>query len=250
MKWTSDYSLEKIFLTKEIILKNEEGMQIIMKIPTIADHILHPEINIFNNIINSKKSEMIKFYQTLTEQEIKTELQLCWNIMLKGYLKELQNLATAIRDALSFFFNSEVILSKGKIVINESFTLEEDFFNYMIYVLRKSEGMKVEPPRTFSSEADRQKYLKQLEQEEKIRQIRANGTNLISNGKQGGDKSFLNIFNMIIQAYPQYKFEDLYQMTFEQIVYLQENAGKVLKYMVERSAYAAGNLKKLNGFWE
>ena len=168
--------------------------------------------------------------------------------MLKGYLKELQNLAKAIRDALSFFFDSEVILNKGKIVINKSFTLEEDFFNYVVYILRKSEGMKVEPPRTFSSEADRQRYLKQLEQEEKIRQIRANGTNLISGGKQGGSKSFLDTFNVITQAYPQYKFEDLYQMTFEQIVYLHQNAGKILTYMTERSAYAAGNLKKLKGF--
>ena len=60
----------------------------------------------------------------------------------------------------------------------------------------------------------------------------------------------MDTFNVITQAYPQYKFEDLYQMTFEQIVYLQQNAGKILKYMIERSAYAAGNLKKLKGFWE
>ena len=252
MKWTSDYSLEKLFISKEVRLMNEDKQEVIIRVPTIAEHFSHPEINIFNNILGFKKDAIVEIFKHPPfDTEIHSNLELCYNLLINGKYKELLSISDAIRKTLNFLFNTNIKFKEGSITINNSLTLDEDLFEYVIYVLRKSEGMKIEPPRTFKSEADRQRYLEQLAREEKIRKIRATGTNLIQNGKQNGKNSIITGLSVITQAYPQYKFEDmLTTMCFEQIAFLQESAVKILNYQVERSAYAAGNLKKLKGFWE
>lgn len=252
MKWTSDYSLEKLFISKEVRLVNEDKQEVIIRVPTIAEHFSHPEINVFNNVIGYKKDTLIQLFKNPPfNKELTTEFELTINLLLNGKYKELMGIADAIRFTLNYLFNTEIIFEEGNIMVNESLTLDEDLFNYVIYILRKSEGMKIEPPRTFKSEADRQRYLEQLAREEKIRKIRAEGKTLIANGKQGGKTSVLTGLSIIIQAYPMYSFEFLLNtMCFEQIAFLQQSAGKILKYQIERSAYAAGNLKKIKGFWE
>lgn len=250
MKWTSDYSLEKLFVLKEITLTSEEKQEVIIKIPTIAEHFIHPEINIFNNILGYKKDVFIKMFNNPPfNKDIKTDFELVKTFLLLGRYEELIKIAESIRFTINYLFNTKITFKEGKIMINKSLTLDEDLFNYTVYVLRRSEGMKIEPPRTFNSEADRQKYLEQLAREEKIRKIRAEGENLLNN--QSKKSSMLVGLSIITQAYPQYKIEELLNtMCFEQIAYLQQSASKILKYQIEKSAYAAGNLKKLKGFWE
>ena len=250
MKWTSDYSVEKLFISKQIRLVNEKKQEVIIRVPTIAEAYQNKSFNIFLHIFNDKKGVFTDILQVL-QKNPKTDLELCWELLLCGHILELKDVSEAIRQTIKFIFQITNFKMENNIIwLSDSLTLDEDLFNYVLFILRKSEGMKVEPPRTFKSEADRQRYLEQLAREEKIRKIRSEGNALISNGKIGGKTSILNSFTMIIQAFPTYNFEQLFNMCFEQIVFLQQAAGKILKYQIERSAYAAGNLKKLKGFWE
>ena len=102
-------------------------------------------------------------------------------------------------------------------------------------MLRLSCGEKVEKPRTFTSEDERQFYLAQKVMEEKIKKIKTQAPG----DSEGLLKSFLSIqysFNL--------SFEYLAEQTMAQIHWLQKHAAGAVSYEVNAKAFAAGNMKK------
>ena len=102
-------------------------------------------------------------------------------------------------------------------------------------MLRLSCGEKVEKPRTFNSEEERQFYLAQKKMDEKIKKIKSQKTG----DSDGLLKSFLTIqykFNL--------SFDYLAEQTLAQIQWLQGYAAGAVSYEVNAQAFAAGNMKK------
>ena len=102
-------------------------------------------------------------------------------------------------------------------------------------MLKLTCGEKVEKPRTFDSEDERQFYLAQKEMEEKIKKIKAQAPG----DSEALIKSFLTItyvFNL--------SFDYLADQTMAQIQWLQGYAAGAVSYEVNAKAFAAGNMKK------
>jgi hypothetical protein len=102
-------------------------------------------------------------------------------------------------------------------------------------VLRLSCGEKVEKPRIFNSEEERQFYLAQRKMDERIKQIKSQRTG----DSEALLKSFLSIqykFNL--------SFDYLAEQTVAQIQWLQGYAAGAVSYEVNAQAFAAGNMKK------
>ena len=102
-------------------------------------------------------------------------------------------------------------------------------------MLRLSCGEKVEKPRIFSSEDERQFYLAQKKTEERIKQIKSQ--------KPGDSESLLKSF-LTIQYVFNLSFDYLAEQTLAQIQWLQGYAAGAVSYEVNAQAFAAGNMKK------
>ena len=102
-------------------------------------------------------------------------------------------------------------------------------------MLKLSCGEKVEKPRTFASEDERQFYLAQKKMEEKIKQIKAQ--------RPGDSDGLLKAF-LSIQYKFNLSFEYLAEQTMAQIQWLQTHAAGAVSYEVNAQAFAAGNMKK------
>lgn len=102
-------------------------------------------------------------------------------------------------------------------------------------------GEEIEKPRQFADEKARALYEKHKEDEEKIKNMKK---------KEGGDsEGLIKIFLLIVYAFPNFTFEELFKMTMSQINFLQTYAGNVCTYQFESNAYANGNLKKPPAFF-
>ena len=113
--------------------------------------------------------------------------------------------------------------------------ITEEIWEYILYVLRLSCGEKVEKPRTFTSEDERQFYLAQKKMEEKIKKIKAQ--------KPGDSEALLKSF-LTIQYKFNLSFDYLAEQTLAQIQWLQGYAAGAVSYEVNAQAFAAGNMKK------
>ena len=102
-------------------------------------------------------------------------------------------------------------------------------------MLRLSCGEKVEKPRTFDSEDERQFYLAQKKMEEKIKTIKSQ--------KPGDSDALLKSF-LTIQYKFNLSFDYLAEQTVAQIQWLQTHAAGAVSYEVNAQAFAAGNMKK------
>lgn len=110
-----------------------------------------------------------------------------------------------------------------------------------MYLIKLCCGEKVEKPRKFADEKTRLLYEKQKEYEKKIQEMKKN--------KGGSENSLVKIFLLICYAFPNFSFENLFEMTMSQVNFLQTYAGNVCAYQLESAAYANGNLKKAPAFF-
>ena len=114
--------------------------------------------------------------------------------------------------------------------------INNDIWEYILYILRLSCGEKVVQPPTFESEEARKLYLAQQEQEARIRKIKSQN----DTDKDGLMKAFV----AIVYAFPSLDFDYLFDQTMAQIQWLQKYAAGAVSYEVNAKAFAAGNVKK------
>ena len=227
-----NYSITQLFVKKEIkIFIDNKYFHLIL--PTLRD--LYEDdkwSNIFFLWTRTAKDSQKYYYK-----KVETALDMISLIVFDaGQYKEYKEL----HDYYEFYLKRwlpeiEMDYKLKQFKIN-GITINNDIWEYILYILRLSCGEKVVQPPTFESEEARKLYLAQQEQEEKIRKIKA---------QKGGDKdSLMKAFVAIVYAFPSLDFEYLFDQTMAQIQWLQKYAAGAVSYEVNAKAFAAGNVKK------
>lgn len=178
----------------------------------------------------------------LREQlNLKQELDL-YDIMLLllvdlGRYREYIKIYTSILYGFNKIVDDfKVDLSNRKLYSNDV-EITREVLEYLFYVIKESNGERVEEPRQFASEAERAFYLAQKEYEDQIRNMRQK--------QQGGSQdAMLKIFLSITYVFPSFTFEYLFEQTLAQIRWLQKYAAEATSYEVNKEIFAAGNMKK------
>lgn len=238
---TTNYDLTASFVTKDFLLYVENE--------TINIHLM-PLKSFYND------KDWLTFYNIVTtpikklrdQLKIQKELDLYDIIMLflvdlgkyKQYNKLYHSIIYGFNQIVDGF---EVDLSTHKMYANHV-EITREVLEYLLYVIKKSNGERIEKPRQFASEAERAFYLAQKEYEEQIRNMRQKQQN-------DGQDAMLKIFLSITYAFPSFTFEYLFEQTLAQIRWLQKYAAEAISYEVNKEIFAAGNMKrgsKLNFF--
>ena len=132
--------------------------------------------------------------------------------------------------------NFKVDLSNRKLYSNDV-EITREVLEYLFYVIKESNGERVEEPHQFASEAERAFYLAQKEYEDQIKSMR-------QKQQGGGQDAMLKIFLSITYVFPSFTFEYLFEQTLAQIRWLQKYAAEATSYEVNKEIFAAGNMKK------
>ena len=231
MEIKDNYSLFNLFLDKKVkIFVDQKTFQI--KLPTIREFSLNEKINAVYHMITLNEEKR----QKLLPIQCETSFDFVNAILFQlGVYKEYATVVKNLVEALEFFIPNLEIDYKNKELIVDSIIITEEIWEYILYLLKLSCGEKVEKPRTFASEDERQFYLAQKKMEEKIKQIKAQ--------RPGDSDGLLKAF-LTIQYKFNLSFEYLAEQTMAQIQWLQQHAAGAVSYEVNAKAFAAGNMKK------
>ena len=226
-----NFSLFNLFLDKKVkITVDKESFYV--RVPTIREFCLEEEINAVFHMWTLPLDQLEKILPIKTD----TSFDLVSNMFFQfGMYKEYSSIVDNFQHALEFFIPNIEIDYKNKELTIGNITITNDIWEYILYVLKLSCGEKVEKPRTFTSEDERQFYLAQKKMDEKIKKIKSQKPG----DSEGLIKSFLTIqykFNL--------SFEYLAEQTMAQIQWLQTHAAGAVSYEVNAQAFAAGNMKK------
>lgn len=226
-----NFSLFNLFLDKKVkITVDKESFYV--RVPTIREFCLEEEINAVFHMWTLPLDQLEKILPIKTD----TSFDLVSNMFFQfGMYKEYSGIVDNFQHALEFFIPNIEIDYKNKELTIGNITITNDIWEYILYVLKLSCGEKVEKPRTFTSEDERQFYLAQKKMNEKIKKIKSQKPG----DSEGLIKSFLTIqykFNL--------SFEYLAEQTMAQIQWLQTHAAGAVSYEVNAQAFAAGNMKK------
>lgn len=231
MEIKDNYSLFNLFLDKKVkIFVDQKSFQI--KLPTIREFSLNERINAVYHMITLNDEKRQKLLPVPCETAFDFVNAILFQLgMYKEYATVVKNLV----EALVFFIPNLEIDHKNKQLIVDGIIITEEIWEYILYLLKLSCGEKVEKPRTFASEDERQFYLAQKKMEEKIKQIKAQ--------RPGDSDGLLKAF-LSIQYKFNLSFEYLAEQTMAQIQWLQQHAAGAVSYEVNAQAFAAGNMKK------
>lgn len=230
----TDYDLTASFVTKDFHLYIDNDIINIHLVP-LKDFYNDRDWLMFYNII-------ITPIKKLREQlNLKQELDL-YDIMLLllvdlGRYREYIKVYTSILYGFNKIVdNFKVDLSNRKLYSNDV-EITREVLEYLFYVIKESNGERVEEPRQFASEAERAFYLAQKEYEDQIKNMR-------QKQQGGGQDAMLKIFLSITYVFPSFTFEYLFEQTLAQIRWLQKYAAEATSYEVNKEIFAAGNMKK------
>ena len=235
MKIDSNYSISRLFVTKkvDIILDDKISFTIVLK--PIKELFLDKDWNMTYHLWTAS-SNQIKQLFSIKDKEVTSFIMLQLIFFTIGQFDKY-------RKYYDMFFNKihelipgiEIDLGHKELKVNDV-SITEEIWEYVIYLLKLSNGEKVEKPPIFTSEEAKQRYLAQKAAEEKIKQIKA---------QKGTDKDALaKIMLSIIYAFPSLTIGYLYNQTMAQIQWLQKYAAGAMSYEVNAKAFAAGNVKK------
>lgn len=230
MNIKDDYNLFKLFLEKTITIY-VDNTYFKIKAPTIKDLYLNSTINATYHLITLSTTEMEKIIPNSKDSFAFIETIIFQLGMYKEYSKLAQTIVGGLRELLP---GVEIDYVNKQFII-EDLIITNEIWEYILYIIKLTCGEKVEKPRTFNSEEERQFYLAQKKMDERIKQIKSQKPG----DSEGLIKSFLTIqykFNL--------SFDYLAEQTMAQIQWLQKYAAGAVSYEVNAQAFAAGNMKK------
>lgn len=225
-----NFNIFNLFLTKDIkvFLDNQQSFKI--HVPTIRELVEEETINGIYHLL-ADETELKKFFPN-----IENSFQALRLIFFElGIYKEYSAIFNNFKQGLKFFIPSLEIDYTNKEFKIENITMTQEIWEYILYLIKLSYGEKVEKPRTFASEDERQFYLAQKKMDEKIKKIKAQ--------KPGDSEGLLKSF-LTIQYKFNLSFDYLAEQTMAQIQWLQGYAAGAVSYEVNAQAFAAGNMKK------
>ena len=231
MEIRDNFSLFNLFLDKKVKIYTDQTF-FIVRVPTIKEFTSDDKMNITYHMWTMSSSR----FKEVVPFECKTSFDLVVGVLFKfGIYKEYKVIVDNFKYTLDFFIPNIEIDYKNKQLIVDDIIITEEIWEYILYVLRLSCGEKVEKPRTFASEDERQFYLAQKEMDEKIKKIKAQ--------KPGDSDGLLKAF-LSIQYKFNLSFDYLAEQTMAQIQWLQTHAAGAVSYEVNAQAFAAGNMKR------
>lgn len=238
---TDNYSISRFFITKEVVITIDKKDFIKMKLKTVRDFF---EDSLWNGIYHmwtQDIDEWHKMFPPSTRSTLSTEYDYIKFIVFDlGIYKQYRDIADTIQKYFQELFEDVDFNFTEKEIIINGVTITSQIWNYIIYLLKLSQGEKATQPRTFSSPEEEAFYRKQLEYEKRINQVRAKAKSADGGDKEGLIKTCL----YIIYAFPALNFEYLFDQTMAQIYWLQKMAAGSISYGFNEKAFAAGNVKK------
>jgi len=235
MQITTNYSITRLFISKEIRFLIDNKTSFILKVPVIRDFYEDEELNGVLFLWTRTVTDAQKF----CFKKINSGLD-----VLKLYIfeavqfKEYNKISLQFRKYLELFIPEiQLDFQSHNFVIN-GLTITEEIWDYIIYLLKLTCGEKVVQPPTFSSPEARALWLAQQENEEKIRKLKA------TKGGGGEADGLMKAFLAITYKFPSFSVEYLFNQTMAQIQWLQKYAAGAVSYEVNAQACAAGNVKK------
>lgn len=239
MEITSNYSITRSFITKEVkvrIIDNNHVDSFTLLLRPIRDFFLDENWNIAYHLIsapNYKKLLMLK------ENVELTSLQALYLILFNlGAYDKFRQFYTVLLEQLTIILPEFELDKKNKKIKVNNLTITDEIWEYIIYLVKLSYGEKVEKPLSFSSPEAREFYLAQKAQEEKIALLKA------KNAKNQDENSLSKMMLSITYAFPSITIDYLWNQTMAQIQWLQKYAAGSVSYEVNAKAFAAGNMKK------
>lgn len=233
---TSDYSLTKLFLTKEINISIDSKQSFKIVVKTLKDFFDDHSWNGTYHLWTLSAKE----WQRLVSIELESSFDYIQLIVLElGKYKQYAEVARSFKRYLAEIIPDiqfNYVKNQSRIYIGD-ITITSEIWDYVVYLLKLTCGEKVNQPLIFNSPEEHAFYLKQQEMEEKIRKIK--------NENSKGDKDgLLKSMLSITYSFPSLTFEYLFNQTMAQIHWLQKMAAGEVSYRVNAQAMAAGNMKK------
>lgn len=241
MEWINNLSLTKLFTNKEVVLRNEKKEEIKMIVPTIKEKFNNENLIVFYGILSEGKKKFQEIFKVLNisiENNLDVINALCFKTVS---FVEFQRFRQDILKSFEFLFKTVKINDKREILI-QGHLLDINLWEEIEYILLTCDGESVTKMPANITPEYREFLQQQKENEEKIKKVKGASNN------SGSPDGILKIFLIIVYIFPSFNFEQLFDMTLSQIIWLQRLSSKAINYGVESIAYANGNLKKLNFF--
>lgn len=233
MNINSDYSITKLFVTKEVWI-TVDSKDFILKVKTLKDFYTDRDWNAAYHIWTSPVSKL-NTSLGLKEKTLTDSYDLLTLILFDlGQYNEFRKIYSLFDKVLKDIL-PQIEIKAPNILVN-GITMTREIWEYVLYILKLTSGEKVEKPLSFSSEEARQFYLAQKEAEERIKAIKSQ--------KDGNQDNIMKILLSITYSFPSFTVEYLFDQTMAQIQWLQKNAAGAVSYEVNAQAFAAGNVKK------
>ena len=231
MEIRDTFNIFNLFLDKKI--KVYVGSKFFyLRLPTIKEFSLEDKLNSTYHIWTLPTEKLQQMIPVPVEDSFHFINIVLFQI---GMYREYQSVVINFKTTLQFFIPNIKIDYREKELKVDDIIITNEIWEYILYLLRLSCGEKVEKPRTFASEDERQFYLAQKKMEAKIKRIKSQ--------KPGDSEGLLKSF-LTIQYKFNLSFDYLAEQTLAQIQWLQQHAAGAVSYEVNAQAFAAGNMKK------
>lgn len=226
-------SLSRLFVTKQVTIFVDQN-SFTLKVKTIKDLFEDDQWNAIYHLWTLPVTKI--------QAMIPIKINSAWDgidaILFKlgqyDKFRELYNLFTQYIQEIIPTVN--VDFANKKITVN-NITITDEIWEYILYILKYTQGEKVTKPLIFTSEEAKQFYLAQKANEERIAAIR-------QQNQKGDEDALAKILLSITYAFPSMTIDYLVNQTMAQIQWLQKHAAGAVSYEVNAQAFAAGNMKK------
>lgn len=233
MEIKSDFSLTRLFITKEINISIDSKQSFVVKVKTVKDFYVD---NKWNGVYCLWCMDILQWKNMLNQDFTNVWEYIKFLIFDLGKYSQYRDVADSFIQYLQdVILNLEFDWQRKECKIG-SLTITSEIWDYIIYILKLTCGEKVEQPPIFNSPEERAFYLKQLEYEARIKKIKQQN--------QGDKDSLIKGMLAIVYSFPSLTLDYLFEQTMAQIHWLQKMAAGEVSYSINAQAMAAGNMKK------
>jgi len=230
-----DFSLTRLFMTKEINVRTSDGGKFTFHCPSVRDLFLNEDMSLtifcittsddkVQNVMSLKADNRLDFFEKLFFE-------------FGGYKQInplVQKLSTSLKQLLPGF---ELDFQTKTFKVN-GLTITKEIWDYITYLVKLSCGEKISQPLIFDSPEAEAFWKKQQEMDAKIKKLKAD--------KEGDPEGLIKNLMAITYSFPSFTIDYLYNQTMAQIHWLRELAAGEVSYRLQSQAAAAGNIKKGN----
>lgn len=240
MEITDNFNIDLLFFSKKVKIFID-SQPIEMQVPTTKKMVEDQDFILFYNLFHSFGEKIQKSMPIQIENRYDLLYQCMFNPIITltreyHYLKDimLKGLKFLFEEQLNIDYKNKLIYLKNS---HYSQLIDNQIWEYVIYILEKANGLKTSVSPVFNSPEDEALYKAQQKAQEKINQIKSSNNN-------NCEDSLMKLFLSIMYSFPNFSIDYLYNQTMAQIFWLTKKAAGARIYDIECQTYAAGNMKK------